>query len=190
MAKIEDPSCPLPHSARDVLLVMIGSVKELDERIHLLDREIAKRAREDETARRLMTIPGIGPSRRLSCSHWRPAGELRQGPRLCRVARAHTAATLDRRQVEARSHHQDGRANAAASADPGERGGRSSCQQARSDKRIVARADDGEKAAHAGDGRARQQDCAHRLGAACQRRSLSSSGRRGLIRGGREDVGR
>lgn len=61
MAKIEDPLCKLPHSARDVFLVMIASVKALDERILLLDREIAKRAREDETARRLMTIPGIGP---------------------------------------------------------------------------------------------------------------------------------
>lgn len=61
MANIEDPSCSLPQSARDVFLVMIASVKALDERVHLLDREIAKRAREDETARRLMTIPGIGP---------------------------------------------------------------------------------------------------------------------------------
>ena len=60
-AKIEDPSCDLPQSARDVFLVMITSIKALDERIHLLDRDIAKRAREDETARRLMTIPGIGP---------------------------------------------------------------------------------------------------------------------------------
>ena len=61
MARIEDPSCELPQAARDVFLVMIESVKGLDERIRLLDREIAKRAREDETARRLMTIPGIGP---------------------------------------------------------------------------------------------------------------------------------
>jgi transposase len=43
-----------------VFLVMIASVKALGERIRLLDREITKRAREDETARRLMTIPGIG----------------------------------------------------------------------------------------------------------------------------------
>jgi len=61
MAKIENPGCALPPSARDVFLVMIGSAKALDERIGLLDREITKRAREDETARRLMTIPGIGP---------------------------------------------------------------------------------------------------------------------------------
>lgn len=60
-ARIEDPSCPLPPSAREVFLVMIEGVRALDERIRLLDREIARRAREDETARRLMTIPGIGP---------------------------------------------------------------------------------------------------------------------------------
>lgn len=61
MAKIEEPSCELPPNARDVFLVMIASAKALDERIRLLDREITRRAREDETARRLMTIPGIGP---------------------------------------------------------------------------------------------------------------------------------
>ena len=60
-ARIEDPLCPLPPSAREVFLVMIESVRALDERIRLLDREIARRAREDEAARRLMTIPGIGP---------------------------------------------------------------------------------------------------------------------------------
>jgi transposase len=33
----------------------------LDRQIAKLDKEIARRAREDEVARRLMTIPGIGP---------------------------------------------------------------------------------------------------------------------------------
>lgn len=60
-ARIADPSCPLPQSAREVFRVMIESVRALDERIRLLDREITRRAREDETARRLMTIPGVGP---------------------------------------------------------------------------------------------------------------------------------
>ena len=41
--------------------VLIASLKDLDEKITLLDREIAKRAREDQVARRLTTIPGIGP---------------------------------------------------------------------------------------------------------------------------------
>lgn len=61
MAKIEDPSCPLPPLARDVFRSMIASVKALDEQIVILDREITQRAKEDLTARRLMTIPGIGP---------------------------------------------------------------------------------------------------------------------------------
>jgi transposase len=41
--------------------VMLGSIEDLDARIADLDQEIARRAREDEIARRLMTIPGIGP---------------------------------------------------------------------------------------------------------------------------------
>ena len=61
MAKIEDPSCDLPPSARSVFLLLIDVIREHDKRIHELDREIARRAREDAEARRLMTIPGIGP---------------------------------------------------------------------------------------------------------------------------------
>jgi transposase len=61
MAKIEDPSCDLPRSARDVFLLMIESVRALDARIRELDQEITTRARDDADARRLMTIPGIGP---------------------------------------------------------------------------------------------------------------------------------
>jgi transposase len=59
--RIEDPSCDLPQSARGVFLLMIDSIREQDKRIKELDREIARRAREDADARRLMTIPGIGP---------------------------------------------------------------------------------------------------------------------------------
>ncbi len=61
IARIEDPTCDLPQSARGVFLMMIDSIKEQDCRIRGLDREIARRAREDADARRLMTIPGIGP---------------------------------------------------------------------------------------------------------------------------------
>jgi transposase len=61
MARIEDPSCDLPHTAREVFLMMIASIKALDEQVRKLDREITLRAREDPAARRLMTIPGIGP---------------------------------------------------------------------------------------------------------------------------------
>jgi transposase len=51
----------VPAAARPVLAAMLEMLAELDRRIGMLDREIARRAREDETARRLMTIPGIGP---------------------------------------------------------------------------------------------------------------------------------
>ncbi len=40
---------------------MTQTAKGLDEKISLLDKEIARRTKDDEVARRLMTIPGIGP---------------------------------------------------------------------------------------------------------------------------------
>lgn len=60
--RLEDEmASSLPQAARAMFRVMLGILEELDERIAELDKEIAKRAREDEVARRLMTIPGIGP---------------------------------------------------------------------------------------------------------------------------------
>ncbi|PSJ36160.1 IS110 family RNA-guided transposase [Allosphingosinicella deserti] len=61
MARIEDPACPLPQSARGVFVMMVDSIKDVDRRITELDKEITRRAKEDAAARRLMTIPGIGP---------------------------------------------------------------------------------------------------------------------------------
>lgn len=58
---VKEPKCDLPQEARSILQVLIVSFEDLGEKIVLLDREIAKRAREDQVARRLTTIPGIGP---------------------------------------------------------------------------------------------------------------------------------
>jgi len=41
-------------------MILLDQIAALDSQIAILDKEIARRAREDETARRLMTIPGIG----------------------------------------------------------------------------------------------------------------------------------
>ncbi len=41
--------------------VMVDILGELGKRVAALDKEIARRAREDEVARRLITIPGICP---------------------------------------------------------------------------------------------------------------------------------
>jgi len=51
----------LPEAARPMFKLMVEMLGELDARIATLDREIARRVKEDEDARRLMTIPGIGP---------------------------------------------------------------------------------------------------------------------------------
>ncbi|MGH7123671.1 MAG: IS110 family transposase, partial [Stellaceae bacterium] len=59
--RIEDPSGDLPEAARATLAVMVQMLRALDEQIAVLDREIGRRTKEDPVARRLMTIPGIGP---------------------------------------------------------------------------------------------------------------------------------
>ena len=64
-ALLEDPHA-VPESARPVLEIMLEQMAVLSERIAELDREIARRAREDETARRLMTIPGMTTRRSRS----------------------------------------------------------------------------------------------------------------------------
>ncbi|RYF22195.1 MAG: IS110 family transposase [Oxalobacteraceae bacterium] len=51
----------LPEAARPMFAMMVDMLAELGKRVAALDKEIARRAREDEVARRLMTIPGIGP---------------------------------------------------------------------------------------------------------------------------------
>lgn len=51
----------LPEAARPMFQLMVQLLGDLDARIATLDREIARRVKEDEDARRLMTIPGIGP---------------------------------------------------------------------------------------------------------------------------------
>src|SRR3712207_8713403 len=45
---------------RSILAVLVEELRSLDERVAVLDREIARHAKENAVARRLMTIPGIG----------------------------------------------------------------------------------------------------------------------------------
>jgi transposase len=51
----------LPEAAHAMFRVMLDLLDSLNGKIADLDKEIARRAREDEVSRRLMTIPGIGP---------------------------------------------------------------------------------------------------------------------------------
>src|SRR5712672_1269992 len=51
---IEDDPSALPESARQILRVLVEQMRSLDQKVALLDREIARRAKEDTEAKRLM----------------------------------------------------------------------------------------------------------------------------------------
>jgi len=58
---VEAPDSGLPADAIATLEVLVAALRHLETEIGTLDAEIARRARENEITRRLMTIPGIGP---------------------------------------------------------------------------------------------------------------------------------
>ena len=58
IAALEDPASDLPQAARGILAVLVEELRSLDERVAVLDREIARHGKESAGARRLMTIPG------------------------------------------------------------------------------------------------------------------------------------
>jgi transposase len=58
---IGDDDTMVPATARPLLRMLVEQLQILDERVALLDGELARRAKEDLEAKRLMTIPGIGP---------------------------------------------------------------------------------------------------------------------------------
>jgi len=61
VALAADPTLAIPDAARTCLAMLVDQLQAIAKNIAKLDREIAARARRDERARRLMTIPGIGP---------------------------------------------------------------------------------------------------------------------------------
>jgi transposase len=61
MARLEEPSEEIPEKMRCTLLVLAKHWQALDTDERELERQIAKSARCDVEARRLMEVPGIGP---------------------------------------------------------------------------------------------------------------------------------
>lgn len=61
VALVADEASGLPATARASLTVLTATLAQLDGQIETLDAEIDRRAKTDKIARRLMTIPGIGP---------------------------------------------------------------------------------------------------------------------------------
>jgi transposase len=61
IAIVDDPRSGLPVQAVATLRVLVDALASFDAQITKLNTEISHRAKENEVARRLMTIPGIGP---------------------------------------------------------------------------------------------------------------------------------
>jgi transposase len=59
--RIEASDEALPTAVSEALAPLVAQLRNLDEAIAQLDRSIVRLARQDETARRLMSIPGFGP---------------------------------------------------------------------------------------------------------------------------------
>jgi transposase len=74
VALIEDQSS-LPDSARVILKLLVDTFTALEAQITVLDAEINQRSKSDPTARRLMTIPGVGPIASTAITALVPAAE-------------------------------------------------------------------------------------------------------------------
>ncbi|MEE4189349.1 MAG: IS110 family transposase, partial [Roseobacter sp.] len=81
---VEDPDSGLPADAAATLKVLVSALTHVETEISKLDAEIARRAKENDVARRLMTVPGT----------W--LGEMlkRKPPMLVRVALANKMARI------------------------------------------------------------------------------------------------
>ncbi|RAI54558.1 IS110 family RNA-guided transposase [Roseicella frigidaeris] len=60
IALVRDDDTRLPDLAREALGELVAQIEALEDRIERLDRRMVRHARENETTRRLATIPGIG----------------------------------------------------------------------------------------------------------------------------------
>jgi transposase len=75
IAQIEDPASGIPVAARSCLVRLVEMLRHVQHEIAELDREIAARAKADDVARRLMTVPGIGPLIATAIEALAPAAE-------------------------------------------------------------------------------------------------------------------
>ena len=75
LALVEGETSSVPQAARSILQVLITTLEALGKQIDALDAEINRRAKDDPVARRLMTIPGIGPIAATAITALVPAPE-------------------------------------------------------------------------------------------------------------------
>src|SRR5499427_5395465 len=75
VAVVEDLQSSLPDSVRVILKLLVDTFTALEAQIAALDAEIRQRSKSDPTARRLMTIPGVGPIASTAITALVPAAE-------------------------------------------------------------------------------------------------------------------
>jgi transposase len=174
----EEMASSLPEAAHAMFRLMLDLLAGLNNKIADLDKEIARRAREDEVSRRLMTVPGIGPISATAIAALAPPAETFAKGR-------DFAAWLGLTPLQRST---GGKQKLGATSKMGERtlrrlliiGSSAVVQQASkrgAPKGSWLETDADSQAAHAGDRRARQQDGADRLGVTCKAGKLQSSGR-------------
>ncbi len=81
IALVVDKDAPLPEAVRSALLPFTRQLEKLDEEIVQLDEAIQILARSDRTARRLMSVPGIGPITASAIAASVPNVSVFSGPR-------------------------------------------------------------------------------------------------------------
>ena len=75
IAHVEDRNTTLPDNARTILKILVGTFTALESQIKELDAEINRRSKANSVARRLMTIPGVGPITATAITALVPAAE-------------------------------------------------------------------------------------------------------------------
>jgi transposase len=75
ISRVEDPETNLPDSARVILKVLISTFTSLEAQVRELDAAIRRRSKADPVARRLTTIPGVGPVAATAITALVPAPE-------------------------------------------------------------------------------------------------------------------
>lgn len=116
MAQLED----LPGWANTVVGDLLSEVSRLDERIAQYDRHIGSIAKESAQARRLMQLPGVGPTTATALVAMIGGGqEVPVRPPAVRLAGPGSRAIQLRGQAAPGAHYQGGRPVPAHAADPG-----------------------------------------------------------------------
>ena len=59
--RLADPATPIPMSAREALNGLVDELVALASRLEGMEKQMRRFSRENEDARRLVTIPGVGP---------------------------------------------------------------------------------------------------------------------------------